>query len=640
VSWLELTFDGPVDPRRAVHTPDAAPVRLARCWQRALASGAAPEGPADEPVLSADRLLMHRERVGPVHRILDEVLSPSLRGFDERHFTVLFADRDGVVVHQRAGGAFAEVAAALRLQEGSVWDEATRGTNAIGTALAEGQPVVVRGAAHLDRSNHGLVCYSAPVLDPWGELIGVLDATSHVDAADPVVGAAVFAAARALEEALQSGVLNQAGGAVVERLLGRLRDPAVLVSPTGRITHANREALQRAPALGRPWSVHGDVARVRARAREVFGLDAAELVAAARGQVALPGLQVEPIARPDGRLCAVLVMGVAATAASPTAPEPPDPFAAYVGSDPQVVSVRSRAATLAPSSLPVVLLGETGTGKELIAAGLHAGSPRHAEPYVAVNCGAIAPSLLHSELFGYAPGAFTGADPGGRRGFVAQADGGTLFLDELGEMPAELQATLLRFLEDGTYHRVGDPTLRRADVRVVAATCRDLVQRVADGAFRADLYYRIGGAVLTLPPLRSRRDKALLCRTLLADLARETGLDRPPFLSSDALAHIEAQPWPGNVRQLRMALHHGLVMAAGARTLEPWHLPSATAAAEPSGPEGPAPVRQAPKLATTQADAVRQALIEADGNVSAAARALGVARSTVYRMAKRHGIDV
>lgn len=627
MSWLSLELEHPRSPDQLADLPPP----VAQSWARSIAAGATPEGPAEEALVEASRLSLHLDRVDGLLRTLDEALVPAVQGLSDRHFSLLFADTEGVIVARRGGGAFEEVAQELWLQPGSVWREDTRGTNAIGTALAEKRPVAVYGAAHLARANHGLVCYAAPVKDPWGDVMGVLDATSHRGQADPMVGVAVFAAARALEEAVQLRLLV-GGASLVERLLGRLRDPALLVTPRGCVTHANLEAFGAGLGLGTPVRRQGDVARVRVPVSDILPISVDELDAAARGQIRIPGMDVEPVPAPNGRSAAYLVVLTPAARAVTAPALESDAFGELVGTDSALVVVRSHAGQVARSSLPVLITGETGTGKELVARGIHRASERAGKPFVDVNCGAIAPSLIHAELFGHAAHAFTDAGAVGRDGLLARADGGTLFLDELGEMPLPLQALFLRFLETGTYHRVGDPQPRSASVRLVAATRRDLDAMVAEGTFRADLLYRVRGALLRLPPVRERADRALLARTLLVQLSGELRLQRVPFLSEGALDRVDEHLWPGNVRELKMALHHALVVSEGARTIEPWHLP----VAEPMPTPSPRAAGQG--LAGAQATALRRALEAHDGNVTAAAKALGVARSTVYRMVKRLGL--
>ncbi|WZX23462.1 sigma 54-interacting transcriptional regulator [Myxococcus stipitatus] len=286
--------------------------------------------------------------------------------------------------------------------------------------------------------------------------------------------------------------------------------------------------------------------------------------------------------------------------------------------------------------LPVLLLSETGTGKELLARAVHAASSVSSGPFVAVHCGALSSTLLESELFGHAPGAFTGARAGGAEGKLAAADGGTLFLDELAEMPAALQVLLLRVLEDGGYSRVGESHVRHSRFRLIGATCRDLDAAVRAGTFRGDLYYRLQGVMLRLPPLRERDDLAVLAQDLLSQLALEGG-HPASTLSTAALARLKNHTWPGNVRELKTVLRLALVRAGGARVVD-------VAALPPELGLGPVatPRREdaagASGLRALEAQAVREALERSGGNMARAARRLGVARSTLYRMVERLGL--
>jgi len=580
-----------------------------------------------------------RERLAPLLPGLPEVLELAAGAFSERDFVLLLADSDGVVVDARGGGAFADEARRVRLISGSHWGEATRGTNAIGTALVEGCPVEVRGAAHWARPNHGLVCYAAPICDPAGDIVAVLDATSFVDRADAFARLALQSTARALEERLRAQAYAGAGmAATLERLIDGHRGGAALVERVG--------GLRRANAAARAWLAAGWSPDWRAIAAAAPRGDLLPVRGPAGAPLAL--VRVEPVHDAAGRLIAAILLdeGPPAARASPARPaaarprgDPaPSPFAALHGDDPRLDEARRLAARLAPTALPLLLLAETGTGKDVLARAIHAASPRSAGPFVALNCGALSEQLLDSELFGYGPGAFTGALKGGRDGHLAAAHTGTLFLDEVAEMPPGLQARLLRFLESGAYHRVGEAVPRRADVRLVCATCRDLPALVRQGAFRADLYYRIRGASLSLPPVRARADTVALARALLRELAAEAG-QPAPALAPRAEAAIAARPWPGNIRELKTALRVALALADGP-CIDVEHLPAdeglglpaAARGAPPAGPPPPA------ALADVEGEAVRRALAGSDGNLSEAARQLGVARSTLYRMMERHGL--
>ncbi len=330
-------------------------------------------------------------------------------------------------------------------------------------------------------------------------------------------------------------------------------------------------------------------------------------------------------------------------------------FAGIIGRDHKMLQIFELIRDVADTSAPVLIQGETGTGKELVAAAIHNESARAGKPFVAVNCGALPQGTLESELFGHVKGAFTGAIRE-KKGRFELADGGTVFLDEVGELPLTTQVKLLRVLQEGTFERVGGERTIRVDVRVISATNRDLKEMIRQGKFREDLYYRLCVVPITLPPLRERRnDIPLLTRHFLKRLA--AGAGRPEiFLSGEALEILMNYDWPGNVRQLQNALQFALIKCRE-KTIRPEHLPpeiagagerreragdkpadaenpgktsgKASAAGKPAGGSGAAkkPGRK-PKL---NAQAVRDALRAAGGNKAKAARLLGVGRATLYR---------
>jgi len=529
-------------PRAIAHGHVAPDDPVLRSWQRAAILGVRPDGDAPPEGVDTTTLAELRAELDEVctfgGRLLDS-LAPELA---KKNMVAVLADALGTILMTRGGGAFARTAARTRLVEGARWGERVRGTNAIGTAIAERCPVAVVGHAHYERVNHGLFCYAVPIWGPHGEVVAVIDVTGKREDEDPFAELAVTSFAYRLEHALM-------------------------------------------------------------------------VQAEARGQLR----RAAPSARPLPR----------------RAPAEADPFAAILGSDPATLAAKALAAKVARSLLPVMLLAETGTGKELMARAIHRASDRAERPFVAINCGAIAASLLESELFGFAPGAFTGARAAGYAGKIGAAKGGTLFLDEIAEMPPGLQAALLRLLDDGAYYRVGDNAPQRADVRVVCATCRDLPAMVRAGTFRSDLYFRIKGATLSLPPVRARTDRVGLACGLLERLATARGVPCPT-LSPASEALVLGAAWPGNVRELKTALEYALVVAEGARALEPAHFPPdllevATAA--------PAELSAAPASRSgAERTAVEHALALAAGNLSDAARRLGVARSTLYRLLRRHGL--
>jgi two-component system response regulator AtoC len=285
----------------------------------------------------------------------------------------------------------------------------------------------------------------------------------------------------------------------------------------------------------------------------------------------------------------------------------------------------------------VLVTGESGTGKEVIARALHRASPRAARPFVAVNCAAIPDTLIESELFGHVRGAFTGASAD-KSGLFEQADGSTLLLDEIGELPLALQAKLLRALQEGEIRRVGDARTRRVDVRVVAATARDLETEARAGRFREDLYYRLNVVTIRLPPLRERpEDIGSLARQFVAQLGRRFG--RVLALAPEAISWLERQPWPGNVRQLENAIERAAVLSdrevLGLADFRNDLLPSPLSPREKG--EGRGTLRDA--VETAEREAISAALAAAAGNRRVAAQRLGVSLRTLFYKMSRLGIE-
>jgi len=313
-------------------------------------------------------------------------------------------------------------------------------------------------------------------------------------------------------------------------------------------------------------------------------------------------------------------------------------FSSFLGGGPACVALKHLARRAARIASPVLILGETGSGKELLAQAIHAASPRAGAPFVAVNLAAVPETLLEAEFFGVAPGAFTGAERRGRDGKFKLADGGTLFLDEVGDMSLALQAKLLRTLQEQEFEQVGSNQLTRVDVRVIAATSRDLEAMVAAGEFRADLYYRLNVITLHTPPLRERLDDIqTLAEYLLEEIARRHGMP-PCEIDPTALERLRRHDWPGNVRELSNVLERAALMS-DAIVLQAADVERVL----PAGRAGP-PAAAAPAFAATVAgaerEAIRSALRSTRGNKSQAAKLLGISRAALYEKIAALGLDL
>jgi sigma-54 dependent transcriptional regulator, acetoin dehydrogenase operon transcriptional activator AcoR len=568
-------------------------------------------------ILPEYELRSHRQQSEDLISIARSGLEALYAQMSGQNYVLLLGNRSGVAVEFLGDPAFDHRLRKAGLYLGAEWSEPRAGTCAIGACIATGEALTIHQTDHFDVTHTPLSCTAAPIYDTRGEFAAVLDisllSSPIAKASQNLALHMVAATVRRIELA------NLMAQTRHEWVLRFSRSPdfldvdpeaAISLDASGRVigmTHRGAQFLARAAGvswrspelivgqpLGRFFELGvddlGELTRQRpTRDRLVVARDGNRLFAHA----------IEPQLRRTRRQPAPRI---AATGA----------LARLGGGDPQVEALQERAAKLAPTALPILIQGETGTGKEFLARALHEASGRRGA-FVAVNCAAIPEGLIEAELFGHAAGAFTGAAPRGRKGLVEEAEGGTLFLDEIGDMPLVLQARLLRVLSEGEVMPVGAARARRVDVRVISASHRDLPSQVRAGTLREDLYYRLSAATLSLPPLRDREDFDWLVDCLLGGRAR---------LAPGARAALRARAWPGNLRQLGNALAVASVLCEG-EVIERGDLPS-----EPGS-----------GLALDgEAEALRAVLSRCGGNVSETARQPRLDRTTVHRRMRRLGV--
>ncbi len=314
-------------------------------------------------------------------------------------------------------------------------------------------------------------------------------------------------------------------------------------------------------------------------------------------------------------------------------PEPGGLDTPIIGNSPEILELLDMISYVAPTEATVLITGESGTGKELVAETLHRNSDRTAQAFVKVNCAALAENLLESELFGHEKGAFTGADRQ-RDGTFVQADGGTLFLDEIGETSPAMQVKLLRVLQEGELQRVGGNQTISVDVRIIAATNRDLEEEVERGSFREDLYYRLNVVTLEVPPLRERQGDVELLAERFIERFAEKNRRTVESVSRECMQHLSAYPWPGNVRELENAIERGVILMRGNHLTEK----SLPLAVQKYFQENPGAVAAKPAtLQEAEKELIKQTLRETDGNKSEAARRLGITRKTLQNKLQKYG---
>jgi transcriptional regulator of acetoin/glycerol metabolism len=544
---------------------------------------------------------------------------------------MVLTDAGGTIIAAEGDPRIMDSGRDNHLESGGRWSEDVIGTNAIGTALAEGRPIQIHGHEHFCEAVQHWTCAAVPVSDPLGgEVLGVIDISGPAQHFNPQSLALAGSIAQEVNAALDRAIRVQ-HDALLRRFIARrpawANEDMLVIDPRGFLVHSAGRAASGLVVGNR-------IEAVRAVPIE----DWPEIL-----QRRAPGARTEIVRDGDETLGAIVVMGnrsrpqrkgpegdaAPGPAAGNREPRRVD-FAEILGESEIMRRVRDKAARLAASGLPILVEGETGVGKELFARAVHAASRDEGRPFVPVNCGGMPRDLIASELFGYARGAFTGADESGRTGKIVAADGGTLCLDEIGEMPLDLQPYLLRVLEDGEVFPVGAHEGRAVNMRLVSMTNRNLAEEAEAGRFRRDLYYRVAAARIQVPPLRARGDDVALLAEHFAGLAaRRLGLPRPSF-DPRALDLLLRYCWPGNVRELRNMIDTLVVLTKGDR-IGPDDIPADYAApAVPRGDSG--------DLRAVEKAAVIACLEKTRGNCAEAARLLGIARSTLYVRLAEYGI--
>lgn len=682
-----------------------------RCAQRQLAASVA------RPRLSlAPPDLDDAASIDAVLALVRPVLEDLYQFVEGTRCVLGFMDSEARLIDRIGDPDFIEEADALCLVPDSVWSEEHAGTTAFALALSEAFPFQVCGREHYAAALHSYCTYAAPVYDAMGRLLGALVALTPSAEPRAHTLAMLNAAAGTLINELSMQLWQDSTNELLSELsaiIQTLTEGILLLQPDGTIKHMNAKAghllgltpshasgrrladiievpelLRAAIRAGRQF--HDEEITFRADGERVACLCSLRSVAASvstpstfalahtigsrqisvplssrSSSAAAPGLRVEPKALVSGFVLSLRSIDrVQRLVHRMSGAEARMRFDNIIGRSPELAEAVRLAHIAAESDSTVLLRGETGTGKEVFAQSIHSESARAAGPFVAINCAAIPRELISSELFGYEGGAFTGADRQGRPGKFELAHGGTLFLDEIGDMPQDLQTSLLRALETRSIVRIGGRNVIPVDVRIIAATHQNVSEAVRRGHFRSDLYFRLNVFPIEIPPLRERRgDIALLLRYILQRLS--TRLKHALGIEAEAVAALEAYGWPGNVRELENVIERA-VYIAGHTVLSLRDLPMDIQAVAGSSPaatgawsqfgalgaaprnderaagapaDSPAPAHDLRhEAAQAEAELLRRTLAECGGNATKAAQMLGIDRTTLWRKRSRYHV--
>jgi transcriptional regulator of acetoin/glycerol metabolism len=567
----------------------------------------------------------------------------------ETNTIMILTDPSGMILGVEGDPRALGAAEDIHLIAGSSWNELVCGTNAIGTALSIGQPVQIHAAEHFCAGIKQWTCSATVIRDPYdGKILGVVDVSGLGKTFSPHSLALAVTTASRIESQLAKLEMDFRYQ-LLERGMAKMSsatDGVIICDRRGFPIKANERAASALLARGINIDLK-NTARIptlsigtfapptRIEAPDWLRADWLEPIMDAGEQIgtllAIPGLP-----QTGTSLHAARKERTAKAAITTDARD----FACIVGSSDALMQAVQKAKLLAKTNVPVLLLGETGVGKENFAQGIHHSGQIGERPFVALNCGGLSKDLLASELFGHCEGAFTGSRRGGMVGKVEAANGGTLFLDEIGEMPLELQPHFLRVLEEREIYRVGETTPRKICFKLIAATNKDLREEVAEGRFRMDLFYRISVTSIRIPPLRERReDIRSLVEQFLRNFAEQYGAERKQ-IKPEVITALENYPWPGNVRELRNVVESMFLMTNG-ESLGFDDLPAEIGL--PPVSEGRKTNVQSPttmgKLEDAELEFIRETLEADRGNLTLVAKHLGIAKSTLYIKLKKYGLD-
>ena len=613
-------------------------------------------GMADLTIARERNMRLH-DHAAPVMEMLHEQIVNSTS-------MVVLTDATGTILHSIGDDDFLERASKVALAPGANWSESAKGTNAVGTALMAETPTLVHADEHYLHANHFLTCSAAPILDPRGNILGVLDVSGDHRSYHQHTMALVKMSARMIENRwLTDDYRNVMRLHFHSRMefIGTLMEGILAIGADGRIVGANRGALEqlglsgaglrmhtlaslfgstvgalvdrfRSP-LATPLAVHQGPGRqfhLLARFNWPVWMSVAEAVA---GTAPVPEREISSVPLPNRQSGAVPATPATQVSSAPLV-TPLQGLAALRTGDAQMDAVVDKLALALDRDIPLLIQGETGTGKATLARAIHADSKRAARPFVVLNCAAIPAANLEAALFGYEEGVFSGPRQHAAPGLVVQASGGTLYLDEIGDIPLPVQAQLLRALQDGRITPLGAARAVAVDLAIISGTRHHPGELIERKQLREDLFYRLAGLSARLPALRERTDLHVLAAGMLSQLAVGPRMT----FAEDALALLAQHPWPGNVRELFNVLRSACVLAGQHRVIEPKHLPEdiaagtrtlarAPSAVLPAAPTG-APTRA---MAEVELAAIHQALEAAGGNISQASKQLGISRNTIYR---------
>ena len=609
---------------------------IERSWRRCLASGIDTQSPSNVEVVTAQELARKREQN---HQLL-ALARPEMETLSEQiahtRNVVILTDDEGLILHSMGNQHLFGEEQRLALSAGASWNESQRGTNAIGTAIFEQSALTVQGAEHFMSYHHSLNCSAVPIFGAENQLIATLDVSNDYNVSQQHTLALVKMSAQMIENRLflasyQSDVVLHFHAR--PEFIGTLWEGVAMFTDHGELVATNRSGQFQLGLDTQHTHLNTAYGKPQLNFNQLFDMSIENLLR----QTGSADKLVIPLKLNNGARLYVQVellhkklqLSKPATVSKRTSASNLD---LLNSGDAKIERAIAQVKQVLSRDIPILIQGETGVGKELFARAIHEASNQQKGPWIAVNCAALPEGLIEAELFGYEEGAFTGAKRKGSPGKIEQANGGTLFLDEIGDMPLSLQARLLRVLQERTVTPLGSTKSIPVNFALVSATNLKLKEKVESGEFRSDLYYRLNGLSVSLPPLRQRTDLTALINIIL-QIEHADDVEINPEVMNIFVHH----PWPGNIRQLHNVLRTALALADGAPISE-LHLTQDFIDEIESADNTEAQELHNQNLDDVTTNAIVKAMEKHSGNVSAVARQLNVSRNTLYRKLKALGL--
>ena len=609
---------------------------------RCINNGVKPENIFSTKVLVgevlAQKLSQNKELINTAAPFLEHLYN-FVRG---SNFFVILNDAEGCILSVTGDEKILSEAHRFKMIPGAYMNEENIGTNAMSLVITEGNPVQVSGKEHFIEAYHKWTCSAAPIKDKNGKIIGIIDLTGYSQSVHPHTLGMVVAAANAIEQMLELNNINSIltiSKKHIESIFNSVTSGILTSDLSGNITSINKQIVKmfgyseyeiknmKVWNLIEGWNevvdkltaresfVDKDV-NIKARANKIqFTLTASPIYNSDKEIIEIIHIFYE--LKKSRKLAGKILSGQAIYT-----------FDKIIGKNEEFLRTIEYAKKIADSSSTVLITGESGTGKEVFAQSIHNSSIRKEEPFIAVNCGAIPRTLIESELFGYEEGAFTGAKRGGNAGKFELADEGTIFLDEIGEMPMDMQIKLLRVIEEGTITRIGSHRQLPVNVRIIAATNKDLKKEVAEGNFRKDLFYRLNVLPIFLIPLRERADDIPLLFDYYMERTSRRLNKRRVAISPEYMDYLKKHEWQGNIRELENVIE----LIVNTESIQPNFFGKKVIVNDSTKTNSYLSLEQLEK------QHIATVLTESMGNVTTAAKILGIGRNTLYRKLEKYHI--